>query len=98
MIAEPIKVVIAGILLKNSHPNRTAHTMLTDENGCRRLAGAIVNAFIRVEWPATPKIARIENLSSHKISRDSQKNGRNPVKMTKPIVPVKRVVRSAPSY
>ena len=98
MIAEPIKVVIAGISLKNSHPNRTAHTMLTYENGCRRLAGAIVNAFIRVEWPATPKIASIENLSSHIISRDSQKNGKNAVKMTKPIVPVKRVVRSAPSY
>ena len=98
MMAEPIKVVVAGISLKNSHPNRTAHTILAYENGCRRLAGAIVRAFISVEWPATPKIASIENLVSHIISKDSQKNGKNAVKMTKPIVPVKRVVRSAPSY
>ena len=49
IIADPTKVVVSGIVLKKSHPNKTAHTIFTYENGCRRLAGAIANALISVE-------------------------------------------------
>ena len=49
IIAEPIKVVISGMVLKKSHPNKTAQTIFKYENGCRRLAGAIANALISVE-------------------------------------------------
>ena len=49
IIPEPTRVVNAGMSLKNIHPNATAHTILTYENGCKRLAGAILSALIKVE-------------------------------------------------
>ena len=72
MMPEPIRVVSAGISLKNIHPNATAHTILTYENGCKMLAGEIVNALIKVEWPATPNTANKTNLSPQMISKDIQ--------------------------